>query len=502
MNDEARQEQTISFLEGRPDFDTRITTHCAHVFLYAGEALKIKRAVKYDYLDYSTLDLRLQMLKRELQLNAGAAPDLYHDVVPIMRGSDGLSIGGAGDPVEWVLRMDRFPPEAELDHIAKTQGIPNDLADGLGRAVADYHAAATVRPEDGADLIDEIIDELNRFFVPVANQVGPDRVSAFKNRIQGHFADVSDLLTLRTDQGQVRRCHGDLHLRNIIMWRGAPTPFDALEFSERLGTCDVLYDLAFLLMDLDHRGLPDAACHVFNAYLFYGRADLSGLAALPLFLAIRAGIRAMVDVQTAQGQDDPSKLISDAKAYLDQGLRYLQPPAPHLFAIGGLSGTGKTTLARKFAPGIGRVPGAVHIRSDLERKALMGVDPLTRLPAAAYRPQVSDQVFAIMRTKAQAALQAGHPVVLDGVYAKPQERQSVEALARELGCPFAGIWLESDLATRQTRVSRRDHDASDADAEVPRMQEDFKIGPVTWHRLDSSQSIDDLLNAARNIIRT
>jgi uncharacterized protein len=176
----------------------------------------------------------------------------------------------------------------------------------------------------------------------------------------------------------VRRCHADLHLANLVLIDGRPVPFDALEFDERLGTCDIAYDLAFLLMDLDQRGLGRQANLCLNAWLVRTR-DMEALAALGLFLAIRAAIRAMVTVQTARatGRDVPP----EAADFLKRALRYLSAPPPRLVALGGLSGTGKTTVARHLAPDLPPAPGAVHLRSDEARKALFGrrrTDPPAR----------------------------------------------------------------------------------------------------------------------------
>ena len=193
----------------------------------------------------------------------------------------------------------------------------------------------------------------------------------------------------------MRHCHGDLHLRNIVEIDGAPVLFDAIEFDDRLATIDVLYDLAFLLMDLGKRGLGPHANVVLNAYLDAegSTGNLVGLATLPLFLSMRATIRAKVELLRARmaphGQAAAAR--EEARVYFELAQRFLAPAAPRLIAIGGLSGTGKSAVARAIAPSVGAFPGAVHVRSDVERKRLFGVAPRERLPARAYAPEISDR---------------------------------------------------------------------------------------------------------------
>lgn len=474
-----------------------IQTHAALIFLHNTEALKIKRAVRYDYLDFSTLDQRKKMLQREIDLNSDAAPGLYHDVVALTQEADGgLALDGAGPVVEWVLRMTRFPADAELSSLADAGLIDNRLSESLGQSIADYHRNAPRRTEDGRVLIREIIEELGREMGAMHPQLDAATVEAFLQGSDKELVRVDGLLKARTQAGWIRRCHGDLHLRNLVMWQGVPTPFDALEFDERLGTCDVLYDLAFLLMDLSHWKLDAAANLVMNAYLFHSKTDdhYAGLAALPLYLAIRAGIRAMVDVQTAAVSSDNPDLIADAQSFLNLALAFLKPSAPRLFAIGGLSGSGKTTVARQVAPIVGAFPGAVHLRSDLERKAYFDVPPFEKLPASAYRTEVSDKIYQIMRSKARLALAAGHAVILDAVHATPDEREMAEAIATDAGCAFTGIWLDADTALRVARVGKRGQDASDADTDVGLRQDNLQVGDMKWHRLDAGQDLPNLVS--------
>lgn len=493
---EIHQKDAIAFLKGHASrgastAERVIQTHGALVFLHKDEALKIKRAVKYDYLDFSTLALRKAMLEREVVLNRDAAPGLYRDVVALTREPGGtLMFEGPGPVVEYVLRMKRFPAEAELSAIADAGQLTPRLAQDLGQSIAAYHHRAPIKDSDGYLLIHQIVAELDRVLAEMQDVFGQVQIQKFLSCCAREQARLQSIMTRRSQAGWVRRCHGDLHLQNIVIWQGMPTPFDALEFDETLGTCDVLYDLAFLLMDLAHRDLHPAANRVLNAYLYYGETDdhLSGLTCLPLFLAIRAGIRAMVDVQTAAVHGDATVILDDARAFMRQALDFMTPPPARLVAVGGLSGSGKTTIARDIAHRLGAFPGAVHLRSDLERKAHFGVPPEKALLPEAYAPVVTGTIYQIMRAKARLALAAGQSVLLDAVHATAEERDLVERIARDAGCPFHGLWLDAETDVRVSRVAKRGPDASDADEKVARRQDSIATGKIGWRRIDASGS--------------
>lgn len=476
------QSDVIAFLEDPATHGgaevTRIDTHSAHVFLAGDRALKIKRAVRYDYLDFSTLEKRKTILERELALNTPAAPSLYRRVLAVTRAGDGaLALGGTGVPVEYALEMRRFPAEAQLDRIAEAGRLDDDLARALGDAVARYHLAAETRTANGADLIAEILHELAQVFAGMAQDLGREALEEFRKSAAAWHARLAPLLARRTEEGHVRRCHSDLHLANLVLLDGKPVPFDALEFDERLGTCDTAYDLAFLLMDLDHRGLARQANLCLNAWLARTR-DFEALAPLPLFLAVRAAIRAMVVVQTARANGRPTP--PEARDFLACATAYLNPAPPVLLAIGGLSGTGKTTVARHIAPGLPPVPGAVHLRTDEIRKALLGVDPLTHLAPEGYRAEVTAQVYDRLLADARACLAAGQSVILDATFLDPAERGAARALAADLACPAAFVWLTASPDVLLARVAARRNDASDADATVLRAQLARDPGPLDW----------------------
>ena len=483
----------------------RIDTHAASVFLAGDRAFKIKRAVRFPFLDYSTLDLRKQACEAELAINRPLTPQIYRRVVPITREPDGgLKVGGAGEPVEWAVEMARFDESATLDHVADAGKIDAALADALGRAVAQAHAhAQSAEPEPWIKALADYIEEHVEAFGARPDLFPAAEVAALAQASRAAYRRIHPLLLERGSRGLIRRIHGDLHLGNIVLLEGRPVLFDAIEFSPLIASGDVLYDLAFLLMDLAERGLNTAANIVLNRYLVETRrgADLDALAALPFFLSMRAAIRAKVAAARLEraGAETPGAERS-ARNYFAFARGCLDPPPPMLIAVGGLSGTGKSLLARALAPDIGALPGAVVLRSDVERKRLLGRDEHDKLPQDAYAPEITARIYATLADQARRAVAAGHCAIVDAVFAKLYEREVMVQSAAILGVPFRGLFLEADLATRMTRVSMRGPDASDADTSVARVQESYGLGAIDWTRVDASGTPQATLSRARNAI--
>jgi predicted kinase len=316
----------------------------------------------------------------------------------------------------------------------------------------------------------------------------PAEVDRLNGECRRLLDDGARFLEARRAAGFVRHCHGDLHLRNICMYDGEPTLFDAIEFSKRLSNIDVLYDLAFLLMDLDHRDLRHLANIVLNRYLDI-TADTGGLKAMPLFLAVRAAIRSHVNAAmtaTVGGGVDDQKTGQEARSYLSLALAYVSPPPARVVAVGGLSGSGKSRLGRELAPYMGAPPGARLVRSDVMRKRLAGISLLARLGAEGYTEEMTERTYRELYEEARTALDAGYSVIADGVFAKLKQRQAIEAVAAEAGVPFQGIWLEAPRETMEQRIRDRRQNVSDATADVVRKQLSYDLGPLTWPRIDSS----------------
>jgi aminoglycoside phosphotransferase family enzyme/predicted kinase len=505
MNDDAdSQAEVLTFLGDpttyRGDAVKRIDTHAASVFLAGDRALKVKRAVRFPFLDYSTLQKRKQACDAELAVNAPYAPEIYRRVVPITREAGGkLAINGKGAPVEWAVEMRRFDENCTLDHLSSE--IDEALADALGRVVASAHAHA--KPVDGSAWIAALghyIDEHAEAFTAHPEIFPPAEIDALARASRAAYARIVPLLAERGRRGLIRRIHGDLHLGNIVLIDGKPVVFDAVEFSEIIATGDILYDVAFLLMDLLERGMSLPANIVFNRYLAETQRaeDLDGLAALPFFLSLRAAIRARVTAARLEraAEAKRSEIAASARAYFVFAARAIAPPPPQLIAVGGLSGTGKTQLARALAPDIGPMPGAVILRSDVERKMMFGVAETERLPEQAYASQVTERVYGVLIDKARRVLAAGHAAIIDAVFAQPAERDALVTAAKS-AIRVQGLFLTADLATRLARVGSRSGDASDAGRVVAQAQQAYDLGRLDWKQIDASGSVADTLAHAR-----
>ena len=404
---------------------TRHHTHAAIVFLAGDRALKVKRAVRYPFLDFSSLDKRKATCEAELAINRKFAPQLYRRVVPITReGTGELALDGTGEPVEWALEMERFDEERTLDRLAQRGELDERLLAKLAVTVVVMHERAEpVEPAPWIAAVEQFIGNNTTIFRRHPELFEHQSLAALKR--------FRPLLIERGKQGLIRRGHGDLHLGNIAVLDGEPVAFDALEFDPLIASGDLLYDLAFLLMDLLEFDRRAAANQILNG--FYGaarrEADCDGIAALPFFMSLRAAIRAMT---TASRFDVTKDMVAQsARRYFDLALKLLAPAKP----------------------------------------SVLGIGEHQRLSPSAYRTEVSERVYRTIIDKAARVARAGHSAIVDAVFARTEERAALESAAAAAGVEFHGLFLVADLTTRVERVIARAGDASDADAEVAELGE-------------------------------
>jgi uncharacterized protein len=504
------QSDVIAFLASRSTHGgaivEHIETHGSIVFLAGRRAFKLKRAVKYDYLDFSTIERRRAMCEAEVRINRRTAPDLYRGVVAVTRQPDGsLTLGGSGTPVDWLVEMVRFDQDGLFDRLAARGALDLALMRPLAIAIGRLHESAERRPDHGgaAGMAWVVDGNAAGFAEQGAGILDPaacdDLTRSSREQLERH----GRLLEARRVNVFVRQCHGDLHLRNIVLLDGRPTLFDAIEFNDEIACTDVLYDLAFLLMDLWRRQLPRHANAVCNGYLAEA-SDFGGIPLLPLFLSCRAAVRAKTSATAANLQTDPHRkreLQEMARDYLAMALRLLHPPPACLIAIGGFSGSGKSTVARALAPLIGAVPGAIVIRSDETRKQLCGVDTLQRLGPQGYAADVTRRVYATIADRAAQVVAGGHAAIVDAVYARPADRASIEHVAAAAHVPFVGVWLAAPESVLIARSEQRHLDASDADAAVIRGQLARDTGAIRWAQNDASGALADVVRTVADMLR-
>ncbi len=471
-----------------------IETHGALVVLAADTAYKLKRPVDLGFFDFTTVEKRRAALQAELDLNAPAAPQIYRRLSWITREPEGLALDGPGRRVEPVLVMARFDQDALYSHIAREGGLGLVEARKLAAMARKTHARSSVSEDrDGHGRIRRVLDPLMDRLNAAAPEGGA--VAAAARNLEAAFDARRDVLNARAAGGFVRRCHGDLHLNNIVRLDGEPVPFDALEFDEELATVDVLYDLAFLIADLARLGLRAEAAALAGQYLAGEDADgAAGAALLDPFCAVRALVRALTSFNR-DGEDS-----EEGRRWLDLAAEFAEPRPARLFAVGGLSGSGKSTLADALTLELGGPAGLWVIKSDLERKAALGLDWNDRIPPDAYTKEAAGKVYERQRAKARAALEAGASVILDAVHLNPEDRDAVVDLARRTGASFIGIWLDADRKVMHDRVAARTNDPSDADVAVVEKQTAWDPGEITWPRLDAGAGREAVLDAALRLV--
>lgn len=485
----------ISALLAREGPVSRHDTHISTVLLAGERVFKLKRPVRFPYLDFSTPEKRLAACTAELALNRRTAPSLYRTVHRITQAADGAPVlDGDGPLLDAAVEMRRFPEADLFDAMVQARRLEPVHLEALAERLAAFHAAAEPSQTGGGAAAMARILAMNAAALREARLMPETQTHDLVAHFEAALYRLTPRLEARRAAGKVRRCHGDLTLRNICLFEGVPTPFDCIEFDPDLATIDVLYDLAFLLMDLRHRGRDDFANLLFNRYLD-AADEVDGLALLPFFMAARAAIRAHVTVSGAGDR-------AEARAYCGLAADLLAPAAPCLVAIGGFSGSGKSSLAQALAPALGPAPGARVLSSDRIRKRLCGVGPTTRLPEAAYAPEMSERVYARMEAEAATVLSSGHAVIADAVFDRDKARGRISVLAERQQVPFHGFWLAAPAEALAARIRARRGDPSDATPEVLEAQLRRGAGSPNWHQLDAAGKRQALRAAALALCRS
>jgi hypothetical protein len=458
----------------------RIDTPLSHVFLSADRAYKLKRAVRLPFVDFTSLERRRDACRSELAVNRAFAAGLYLDVEPITQRVGGFALGGDGQVVDHVVVMRRFDQALQFDELARAHALSIGTLERTAARVAAFHAVAAARTDAGhvADYR-SVISSLRRTESDAAARQGLDPASpALFEALDAELVRVAAQIERRRASGHVRRVHGDLHLRNICMFEGEPTPFDALEFDDRLASIDVIYDLAFLLMDLLKVGLGAHANAVMNSYWDAARESEDALGLIAFFAALRATVRMAVAVA---GGD-----LGEADAYRRLGLDLLATRAPVFIAIGGLSGTGKSAVAKALAPLLPGPAGARLLRTDVLRKQTLALAPTQQASSEAYTPEARRALYPALVAGARRATTHGVSAIVDGTFADPIARQSFDASD---GPAPQRFWLTAPVEVRIARVSGRVGDASDADAAVAASQHEPDDLGAAWRRVDADRPL-------------
>jgi uncharacterized protein len=429
------QESVIAFLSDPASYGARepverIETHCSIVFLVGKRAYKLKRAISYASLDYTTLELRRAACVAELRLNRRSAPGLYLGVHSVARDESGrLAFDGQGHVLDYVVVMRRFAQEDLFDHMAEAGRLTPKLMRRLGMVVADLHRIAERTPQHGGvEAIRRAMRENDHELSKVSGTLDGPAVGALGFQTRAWLDRVASLLEARRKGDKVRHCHGDLRLANICLYRGQPTLFDCIEFSDEVGCIDVLHDLAFLLMDLLLSGGRQLANAVFNSYLDQS-PETEGLRALPLFLALRAATRSYALAGSAARRADPREAahrLAFARRHIEAGLRFLSPPPPSLILLGGADRQLRARTAGAVAGMVLPVPGARILHWDAA-------------PEETW-------------TLSAALLSAGCAVLIEGSFADEDQELRALDVAGHLGERMQGFWIGPQLRHLDPRL--------------------------------------------------
>jgi aminoglycoside phosphotransferase family enzyme/predicted kinase len=445
-------------------------THISWVVLAGPFAYKIKKPVKFEFIDASTIEQRRHYCEEELRLNKRLAADLYIDVVAITRRGDRAVVGGRGPAVEYAVRMRQFAATDELPTLLAHNDVSVEDLVALGELLAQFHLRAAVAPWTGAaektgTLYDSVFANLEQLLA----HSGPPNPCGEIDRLIKWTHDsarvLKQSLQARERAGFVRECHGDLHAANIVRWRGRLVPFDCIEFDPQLRWIDVINDISFLVMDLISRQRADLAAALLSRYLEL-TGDYDGVRVLPFHAAYRALVRAKIDAIAAEQNPSRGHEFRDRlQQRIHAAIAWTIPQQAVLILMHGVSGSGKTWLSQRLIPEL----HAIRVRSDLERKRLAGMNVNEHAPAGVrqgiYSPQSSRRTYDRLAECAENCLRAGFNTIVDAAFQDPADRAMLRALAEQSGARCIIVSCRADRATLATRVTQRAAargDASDA----------------------------------------
>ncbi|HAG83082.1 MAG TPA: adenylyl-sulfate kinase [Cyanobacteria bacterium UBA12227] len=447
-----------------------IQTHVSYVLLTGNYAYKVKKSVNFGFLDFSTLERRQHFCLEELRMNQPIAPEIYLEVLPITQTANQYILQGTGEPVEYALKMCQFPQETLFITMFEQGKLTTNHMEELGRIVAHFHAKAQtndyIRSFGEVEKIREAFDQnYQQTEAYIGKSQTQQQYEETKQFTDTFFEQQQELLATRRENNWIRECHGDLHLRNICLWNDKIQLFDRIEFNEPFRFVDVMYDIAFAVMDLEARERKDLGNAFLNTYIEQ-TGDWEGLQVLPLYLSRQAYVRAKV---TSFLLDDPAvpeaakqEAATTAAAYYRLAWEYTKTNQGQIILMSGLSGSGKSTVARYLA----RHLGAIHLRSDAVRKHLAGI-PLDQSGGnELYTPAMNQKTYDRLLQLGILLARKGFPVILDAKYDRQSFRADAIAQAQTHQLPLKILYCTAPTEVLRDRLSSRTGDVSDATADL------------------------------------
>ena len=474
-------------------------THVSYILLTGDYAYKLKKAVNFGFLDYSTLELREHFCRQELEMNNRGAAEIYLEVLPITQTDNKIELEGNGTPVEYTLKMCQFPQDNLLINLFHQGKLTEKMVEELGRLVAQFHSKCPTN--DYVLSFGEVAKVRQAFdenYEQTAKYIGlaqtQEQFDATKDFTDNFFATKTEVLANRIKNGWIRECHGDLHLGNICLWHDKILLFDCIEFNEPFRFVDVMYDLAYGVMNFLVGNRPDLANVYLNSYLEES-GDWEGLQVLPLYVSRQAYVRAKI---TSFLLDDPGVPATDkeqakvtASQYYKMALDCTKLEQGSLIIMSGVSGSGKSTIAKKIA----RQSNAIHIRSDAVRKHLAGVSLTERGGEELYTPEMTEKTYGRLLELGILLASAGYAVILDAKYDRQSLRQSVIAAAEKHHLPLQILHCTAPEQILRDRLNSRTGDVSDATAnllasQLANMESFTEEEKVFVKTLDTTQDVE------------
>jgi hypothetical protein len=452
-----------------------IQTHISYVLLTGKYAYKVKKPMNFGFLNYSTLEARKHFCQEELRLNQRGASELYLEALPITKNGQQYQLGGTGEPVEYTLKMRQFPQDMLLVNMFSQGKVDEKLMVELGQIVAQYHAKAATNDyirsfgevAQVRQAFDENYEQSEKYIGKAQTQLQFDETKAYTDKF---FVEREKLFKNRMAGNFIRECHGDLYMQNICLWHDKILLFDCIEFNEPFRFADVMYDVAFAMMDFEARGRKDLGNAFLNTYLEQ-TGDWEGLQLYPLYLSRQAYVRAKVNSFLLDDPGIPADVKEEsaktAANYYRQAWEYTKPRQGKLILMSGLSGAGKSTVAKQLA----RQMGAIHIRSDAVRKHLAGIPVEQRGGNEIYTAEMTQKTYQRLLDLGLLLAAEGFTVILDAKYDRAALRQAAIAQAQSRQIPLQILYCTAPVEVLRQRLQQRTGDIADATVDLLESQQ-------------------------------
>ncbi|MBR5129763.1 MAG: AAA family ATPase [Alphaproteobacteria bacterium] len=481
-------------------------SHIAIIFFAGNYVYKLKRAVIYPGVDFSTAEKRKLACIAEMKRSTVYAPHLIIGVKPIKRLKNGtIKIGGtSGEEIDTVIVEKRLPNKAILSFLLPSPDFDRFETMDLAEHLADLHAKAKVfHNKWGVDVIQNIILETESILSCFPSSIDLTQLNTLTKQSLEILKKNENLIKFRQKSGFVKKCHGDLLLSNIAYNKGKFLFFSPIEYNDSLDCIDTLYDLSFLTMDLEAKGLRRISNILFNHYMSYMN-DIEGFPLMGLYQSMRAASRAAICAKTSAllTGNEKQQAILQTQKYFKLACHFLINSSPILIACGGLSGSGKSRVAREIGGLISPSPGAVILRDDVVKKQITGLAPRQRFNKTIDTPAFEKVVYEVLRQQASCALQTGSTVIVDALFHNENERLAIQALADSLNIPFIGLWMDAPLNVRKQRLQKRKNTPSDNRKEKElESQLCLEIGNMIWHLVNTDMPKEDTIAHVIKILK-